>query len=344
VQLKPRTEERELERARASRNELAARIARHLAEDGSIEAAPGLFLSRFSLPAGPLYAVSEPSFCVIAQGSKEVLLGEERYRYDASHYLLVSVRLPLVGHIIEASKERPYLAVRFVLDPAVVTAVLIEAGLLASRADGGVRALAVSRLDANLLDALVRLVRLVDAPSDYGVLAPLAAREIVYRLSLGEQGGRLRQIAVTSGRVHRIAKAIDLLRRNYDKPLRIAGLARQLGMSMSGFHHHFKAVTAMSPLQFQKQLRLQEARRLLLAADVDAATAGYRVGYDDPAHFSREYKRLFGEPPMRDVERLRGAAASRLKPSARARAWASVGPGAPDRQALVANSTRWDQV
>ena len=302
----PRTEESERGRTRASREELARRIARHAAQDGRIEAAPGLFLLRYSVPTGPLYAVSEPSFCIIAQGSKEVLLGKERYRYDASHYLLVSVGLPIVGHIIVASKERPYLAVRLVLDPAVVTAVMIEAGLLASRADGGVRALAVSRLDASLLDAVVRLVRLLDAPGDYGALAPLAVREIVYRLSLGEQGGRLRQIAIIGGRAHRVAKAIELLHKNYDKPLRIPGLARQLAMSVSGLHHHFKAVTAMSPLQFQKQLRLQEARRLLLAGDVDAATAGYRVGYDDPSHFSREYKKHFGEPPMRDVERLRG--------------------------------------
>jgi AraC-like DNA-binding protein len=179
--------------------------------------------------------------------------------------------------------------------------------------------LAVSRLDVSLLDAVVRLVRLVDAPRDYGVLAPLATREIVYRLSLGEQGGRLRQIAVASGRVHRIAKAIEIVRGNYNKPLLIAGLARQLGMSISGFHHHFKAVTAMSPLQFQKQLRLQEARRLLLAGDLDASTAGYRVGYDDRSYFSREYKRLFGEPPMRDVERLRGKSANRLELAAKAR-------------------------
>jgi AraC-like DNA-binding protein len=149
-----------------------------------------------------------------------------------------------------------------------------------------------------------RLVRLVDAPSGYEVLAPLAVREIAYRLSLGEQGGRLRQIAVVGGRAHRIARAIELIRQDYDKPLRIAGLAKKLGMSVSGFHHHFKAVTAMSPLQFQKQLRLQEAQRLLLAGDVDAATAGYRVGYDDSSHFSREYKRLFGEPlSPRDVGR-----------------------------------------
>jgi AraC-like DNA-binding protein len=307
-----------LERERAARDELARRIARHVKEDGSLEAAPGLFLSRSSSPR-PVYRVNEPSFCIIAQGSKEILLGKERYRYDAFRYLLVSAGLPLVGQTVAASKERPYLGVRLVLDPALVTEVLIETDLPASRSDGSVRALAVSRLDASLLDAVVRLVRLVDAPGDYRALAPLAAREIVYRLSLGEQGGRLRQIAVVGGRAHRMAKAIEILRKDYDKPLRVARLARQVGMSISGFHHHFKAVTAMSPLQFQKELRLQEARRLLLAGDADAATAGFRVGYEDPSHFSREYKRLFGQPPMRDVERLRGAAANRLAPVASVR-------------------------
>lgn len=197
---------------------------------------------------------------------------------------------------------------RLVLDPALVTAVLIEAGQLASRADGVASAVAVSPLDASLLDAVLRLVRLIDAPGDYGVLAPLAAREIAYRLAVGEQGARLRQIAVVDGRAHRIARAIELLRQDYDKPLRIAALAQRLAMSESSLHHQFKVVTAMSPLQFQKRLRLQEARRLLLAGELDATTAGYQVGYNDPSQFSREYKRLFGEPPLRDVERLRGAA------------------------------------
>ena len=305
-----------VERMRMSRDELAERIARHVAEDRSVEAAPGLFLYRFSSPTGPRYGVTEPSFCVIAQGSKEVLLGKERYRYDASHYLLVSAELPVAGHIVDASKEQPYLAVRLVLDPAVVTEVLIEAGLHTSGMDDALKVMAVSRLDASLLDAVVRVVRLLDSPGDYGVLAPLVAREIIYRLCLGEQGGRLRQIAVSGGRAHRIAKAMELLRTNHNKPLRLAGLARQLGMSVSGLHHHFKAATGMSPLQFQKQFRLQEARRLLLAGDVDAATAGYRVGYDDASHFSREYRRLFGEPPLRDAERLRGSAASRREPAA----------------------------
>ena len=218
--------------------------------------------------------------------------------------------MPLAGHIVEASVARPYLAIRIVLDPVVVTAVLIDADFVESSEGVSHRALTVSKLDATLLDATVRLVRLLDTPNDYRVLAPLVSREIAYRLLLGEQGGRLRQIAVIDSRAHRIARAIDCLRGNYTKPLRIPGLARRLGMSISGFHHNFKTVTAMRPLQFQKQLRLQEARRLLLCGGVDAATAGYRVGYDEPSQVSREYKKLFGAPPMRDVVQLEARVAS----------------------------------
>ena len=304
------TERRDIARGRASRDELAELIARHVVRDGREEAAPGLLLYRYSLPTGPLYGVSEPSFCVVVQGAKELLIGSERIRYDASQYLLVSAGLPVVGHIIEASEERPYLAGQLVLDPAIVTEVLMESGALTSRSDSAVKALAACPVDADLLDSVLRLVRLVDSPRDYAALAPLAAREIVYRLARGDQGARLRQIAVVAGRAHRIAKAIELIRKNVGKPLRIEGLARQLGISASALHHDFKAVTALSPLQFQKQLRLQEARRLLLGGEVDVARAGYRVGYDDPPHFSREYKKLFGEPPGRHMERLRGVAAS----------------------------------
>jgi AraC-like DNA-binding protein len=211
----------------------------------------------------------------------------------------------VVGHIVEASAERPYLAARLVLDPAIVTEVLMETGLGTSRSDPAVKALAACPVDADLLDGVLRLVRLVDSSRDYAALAPLAAREIVYRLARADQGARLRQVAVVAGRSHRIAKAIELIRESFGTPLRIDGLARQLGMSVSALHHDFKAVTAMSPLQFQKQLRLQEARRLLLGGEVDVARAGYRVGYDDPPHFNREYKKVFGEPPGRDVERLR---------------------------------------
>jgi AraC-like DNA-binding protein len=171
-----------------------------------------------------------------------------------------------------------------------------------------VQALNVSPLDVSLLDAIVRLVRLLDSPTDARFLAPLITREIVYRLLKGEQGGRLHHIAALGGHSHRIVRALERLRKDFDQPLRIEDIARELGMSVSGFHHHFRAVTAMSPLQFQKQLRLQEARRLMLGENLDAASAGYRVGYSDASHFTREYKRLFGTPPMRDVERLRVAA------------------------------------
>jgi AraC-like DNA-binding protein len=212
--------------------------------------------------------------------------------------------------LVAASPEHPYLSLRLDLDPALVASVMLEAGMPSpKRETGSVRALNVSSLDTNLLNSAVQLVRLLDAPAaEARVLLPLITREIVFRLLSGEQGPRLRQIAMLGGQTDRIARAIERLRSDYDKPLRIEHLARDLGMSPSGFHEHFKAVTAMSPLQFQKQIRLQEARRLLLGEDLDAATAAYRVGYEDTSQFSREYKRYFGQPPKRDVERLRAAA------------------------------------
>jgi AraC-like DNA-binding protein len=245
---------------------------------------------------------------VIAQGSKEVLLGEDLYRYDPAHYLITTAALPITTRIPEASKERPFLNLLLRLDPTLVGSVMVEASHPAPRSHSAVRAIDVSPLDAGLLDAVVRLVRLLDSPTEARFLAPLITREIVYRLLAGEQGGRLRHTAVLGGHSHLIARALERLRKDFDRPLRIEDIARELGMSVSGFHHHFKAVTAMSPLQFQKQMRLQEARRLMLGEDLDAASVGYRVGYGDASHFTREYKRLFGAPPVRDVERLREAA------------------------------------
>ena len=197
---------------------------------------------------------------------------------------------------------------RLVLDPSVVTSVMVESGLVHPNGDGGVRAVDVSALDAKLLDATLRLVRLMETPGEYRVLGPLVVREIVYRLLTGAQGNRMRHLATFGGHEHRMVRAVTKLRENFDRPLRIEAVARELGMSVSGFHAHFKTVTAMSPLQFQKQLRLQEARRLMLSENLDAAEAGYRVGYEDASHFSREYKRHFGEPPVRDVGRLREGA------------------------------------
>ena len=293
--------EREAVLLQANHEELVERIGRAIREDGATQPFQGLHLARSSSPRKPLHSVLEPSVCVIAQGSKEVLLGESRYRYDASQYLLTTVDLPRVSQVLEASKEHPYLSLRLKLDPTLVSSVMVESGYAAPGGHADARAISVSPLDRNLLDAFVRLVRLLDSPADALVLLPLITREILYRLLMGEQGVRLHHLAFHGGYTPYIARAVKLLRQDFARPLRIEHLARELGMSVSGLHHHFKAVTALSPLQFQKQLRLQEARRLMLGEDLDAASAAYRVGYQDASHFNREYKSLFGIPPMRDV-------------------------------------------
>jgi len=301
----------------ANREELVERIARAIRADGSAQPLPGLHLYRHSLPLEQVYSVVEPSLCVVAQGSKEFLVGESRYRYDPLHYLLVTVDLPNVGQVLEASKERPFLSLRLDLTPTVVGEVMVEtdhATRSAPRDSADVRAVSASLLDGHLLDAMVRVARLLDALDEAPVLLPLLTREIIYRLLRGEQGGRLRHLAILGGYSPSIAQAIERLRHDFDQPLRIEQVAREVGMSVSVFHHHFKAVTAMSPLQFQKRLRLLEARRLMLGEDFDAASAAYRVGYNDASHFNREYKSLFGVPPMRDVQRLReGALASAVQ-------------------------------
>ena len=301
--------EREVRVAQSGREELAERVARAVRDEGILDLPGGLRLLCASSPTELGHGVSFPAFCIVAQGSKEVLLGDDLYRYDANNYLITAASLPIASRITEASEERPYLGVVLGLDPALVGSVMVEAGHPAPGEKAAVRAFDVSPLDAGLLDAVLRLVRLLDAPAaEARFLRPLVTREIVFRLLEGEQGGRLRQIAVLGGHAHRIARALERLREEFARPLRIEDVAREAGMSVSGFHHHFKAVTAMSPLQFQKRMRLQEARRLMLGEDLDAGSAGRRVGYGDASQFSREYKRLFGTPPARDAERLREAA------------------------------------
>ena len=298
-------DERDARRLLANREELVERIAQAVRDDGTIQPLQGLYLSRASTPLGPLHNLVEPSLCVVAQGSKEFLLGRDRYRYDPLHYLLVTVDLPYVGHVLEASREQPFLSLRLELDPTLLGAIMIEADQASPLGPAAMRAIAVSPMDIDLLDAIVRLIRLLDSPAESPILAPLITREIIYRLLMGEQGARLRRLAAVGGYTPRIARAVERLRQDFGQPLRIEDLAGELGMSVSGLHHHFKAVTALSPLQFQKRLRLQEARRLMLSEDLDAASAAYRVGYRDASHFNREYKSLFGAPPMRDVQRLR---------------------------------------
>jgi AraC-like DNA-binding protein len=297
---------RDAQRAQSNREELVERIAQALPEDGLLDAFPGFRLARSSKPTEPVRAIYQPAFCFVAQGRKQALLGEEVFRYDPGNYLLFTVDLPLTFQVKEASTERPYLGFRLDLDPALVASVMLESGIEPKKGEAAIKAMAVGATDADLLDAIVRLVRLLDAPGTSKVLAPLIIREIVFRLLQEGQGARLNHLLVAAADTRRISQAIGYLRERYNQSLKIEDIAHELGMSVSGFHHHFKSVTAMSPLQFQKQLRLQEARRLMLNDDLDAAGAGYRVGYEDPAYFSRDYKKLFGAPPQRDIAKLRG--------------------------------------
>ena len=295
---------RDAQRVTANREELTERIKRTVSEDGAKEVLSGFFLARSSRPSQSLNTVYQPAFCFIAQGRKRALLGEEVFRYDPGHYLLFTVDLPLIFQIEKATPDEPYLGLRLDLDPSLVASVLVEADIKIKKGDASTKAMDVHSIDANLLDAVVRLVRLADEPESSKVLAPLIVKEIIYRLLAGGQGARLGHL-LQAGDTQRISRAIGHLREHFDEPLKIDDFARQLGMSVSGFHHHFKSVTAMSPLQFQKQIRLQEARRLMLGEDLDAASAGFRVGYEDPSYFSRDYKKLFGSPPQRDIVSLR---------------------------------------
>ncbi|MFT4246951.1 MAG: AraC family transcriptional regulator [Pseudomonas sp.] len=289
--------------------ELTGRIARLTARGEGLHrtALPALQLIRIDAPTACMPSVYEPRFCLVVQGSKTASLGKLHFRYDPLHYLVVSMTVPMIGQVIEASPDKPYLCLRLDIDPEDVAGLLL--GRVESRADSGsARAAYAARVGAPLLDAVLRLMRLLDAPDDLPVLAPMAIREIFYRVLQGDLGGHLRALAVNDGQRQRIAQAVTLLRRHYLEPLRIEALARAVHMSVSALHHGFKAATAMSPLQYQKQLRLHEARRLMLFDRLEAAVAAHRVGYESPSQFSREYKRLFGAPPRKEVVRVRSVA------------------------------------
>ena len=296
-------------RLEAALAEMVALIARFTAaaQGANETAVPGLTLFRATAPSGMHHGMQNPCVCVIAQGAKRVLLGEDVYRYDRARYLAASMNLPISGQVVEASAEKPYLSMKLDVAPQEIAALILEAKLPEAAETAPARGMFVSRVDTSLIEAFVRLLRLLDAPEDIAALAAPARREILYRMLKGAEGHRLRQIAASSAHATRIAKAIEWLRQNYTRTLRIEELAGQASMSTSSFHEHFRAVTAMSPLQFQKQLRLQHARQLLISEALDAATAGHRVGYESPSQFSREYSRLFGAPPAADRKRLASA-------------------------------------
>ncbi len=288
------------------RQELARLIARFCPADGIVETAvPNLALFRAAEPSPITHTLYRPALCVMAQGQKKVRLEEEVYCYDPLHYLVTSVPLPVKGEVTLASPEAPYLSLRLEIVPGELGGLLASAGPLGVPNRGGGRGLHVDPIDAPLLDAVLRLLRLLETPRDIATLAPLVQREILYRLLQSPQGQLLRDIATADSQAHRVNRAIEWLNHHFDEPLRIDELARVANLSTSTLHHRFKAVTAMSPLQYQKQLRLQEARRLMLCENLDVSSAGYKVGYESPSQFSREYSRLFGEPPVRDLARLR---------------------------------------
>jgi AraC-like DNA-binding protein len=298
------------DRRESVRASLAAGIARWTEVDGEpfITSIPSLALYRRTTPSAPTSCMYDPSVALIVQGSKRVLLGDDAYLYDECQFLVASVDLPAIGEILEASREKPFLALMMKIDQRVVTDLMVEGRIPPPRNEPTGRGMTVGEASLPLLQAFLRLVELLDEPNDIPALAPLIQREILYRLLTSDQGSRLWQIASVGSQGHRIARAIDWLKAHATEPLRVDELAASVQMSTSTFHHHFRAVTAMSPLQFQKWLRLNEARRLMLSENLDASTAAYRVGYESPSQFGREYHRLFGAPPLRDIMNLRQAA------------------------------------
>ncbi len=269
---------------------------------------PALSILRADAVQPHVYSLHRPSCCFLLQGKKEVCVGSTLFQYRAGEFLFSSVDLPLTGAILEASSKRPYLCLVLAIDASSVFELSALVAPSAPTPSGSARAIFVGQRDAQMTDAFVRLARCLAAPTDAEVLAPGIIREITYRLLSGPYRDAVRDVGIAGSQTQRIARVIERLKRDYDKELTTAELAALAGMSVSSFHQHFKQVTTLSPLQYQKQLRLQEARRLLLAQDANAAEVGFRVGYESPSQFSREYARLFGAPPISDVKRVRGAA------------------------------------
>ncbi|MNH87230.1 HTH-type transcriptional regulator YesS [compost metagenome] len=290
--------------------QLALLIYNHAPSNGTYQTAiPSLSLVHATQLTEPLESVNKPSICVVAQGAKTATLASETYRYDPSTYLVTSVELPIIGRIIEASPELPYLSLKLSFDADVILDIVKNMKFPPGVPSHTSRGIAVNRTSLSLLEAIVRLMQLLGDPEDAPILAPLIIREILYRVLQGEQGANIHQFAMIGNHAHNIAEAIKMINRQYDRPLMIEQLAKSLNMSTSAFHKHFKRVTAMSPLQYQKTVRLQEARRLLLTETVQVSDAAFRVGYESPSQFSREYARMYGSPPMLDVQNLRGSSA-----------------------------------
>jgi AraC-like DNA-binding protein len=298
------------------RKELARRIASFIGpKERLITEVPGLLLSRRTAPTAPISATYEPSLAVVAQGRKRATLGGTTFIFDEARYLLTSLDLPVICNVIEASEEVPYLCFVLKLEMPIIRELLSQEEIQAPDAELDRPAMATGETTAEFLDACVRLVALLDTPQDIPFLSSLIQREIIYRILRGPEGARLRAIATLGDQSHRAAKAIAWVRTNYATPVRVEDLAKIASMGVSTLHHHFRALTSMSPLQFQKQLRLHAARERMLIDGLDAASAAFEVGYESASQFNREYARFFGQPPMRDIRTLRALNVLPLEPS-----------------------------
>nr|WP_320012772.1 AraC family transcriptional regulator [uncultured Desulfobulbus sp.] len=298
--------ENEREKLENILNLLGQSISRWTGKEERVETSvPGLSLFRRYQPTGPMGGMYEPSICLIAQGAKRVLLGDDTYVYDADHYLITAVHLPTIAEVITASETKPYLGLRLKFDLHQLAQLMADSKLPPPRVQQSPRGMAIGKVTLPLLSSFQRLLDLLEEEEDVPILAPGIIREITYRLLIGDQGERLRQISSVFSQGNQIARIIDWLKDNYTTSLRIEDLAKQASMSASSFHQHFKSITAMTPLQFQKMLRLNEARRMMLTEPTDASTAAFNVGYESVSQFNREYHRLFGAPPLRDIKKLR---------------------------------------
>ena len=298
------------DRAREMRTDLARKIALFIGPaEKRVTDIPGLTVHRRTAPTAPTSVTYEPSVAVVAQGRKRVELGGNSFTYDASRYLLTSLDLPIVSQVIEASEEAPFLCLMLKLEMPMVRELLGREEIPGLHATTDSPAMATSETTAELLSACCRLMDLLQTPRDIPFLGGLIQREMIYRILGGSEGARLRAIATLGDQSQRTAKVIAWIRANYAQPLRVEDLADISGMGVSTLHHHFRALTAMSPLQYQKQLRLQAARGRMLMDGLDAASAAFEVGYESASQFNREYSRLFGQPPMRDIRTLRSPSA-----------------------------------
>ena len=292
------------------RAELAGKIASFIGNvENRITDIPGVSLHRRTAPTPPCRTTYHPGIIVVAQGSKQVNLGKSSFIYDEGHYLLTAVDLPIVSWVAQASQEAPCLVLSLKLDVSMVQELLSREEIRVADAPSDSPAMSIGETTPEFVDACCRLLDLLDSPQDIPFLSGLIQREIIYRVLRGRGGTRLRAVATLGDQSHRTAKAVAWITANYAKALRVEELAQLAGMGVSTFHHHFRALTAMSPLQYQKQLRLQSARNLMLNNGFDAASAAFEVGYESATQFNREYSRFFGQPQMKDVRSLRSSGA-----------------------------------